>query len=217
MTSGRELLIALKASAPAGGPALCLPVGNPPSAMLRPVATNAGKLNEADVRLLTLWRNRFVRSFLHEFEATEERTRRWLTELVGSDETRILFMVDELSSRTLGYMGLAFIDWQTKSGEADAIVRGAEAAPGLMTAAMRTMLDWAQNQLGLQTLGVRVRSDNSALDFYLRFGFREERRTSLRATAAPDGRHWVEDPSVTPGEPSLVHMILDAPVADAQS
>ena len=219
MTSGRELLIALKASAPAGRVALCVPVGNPPNAMLRPVATTKERLNETDIRFLTLWRNRFVRSFLHEFEANQERTRQWLTEMVGPDETRILFMIDDLAGRTFGYMGLAFIEWETKRGEADAIVRGAEAAPGLMTTAMRTMLDWAQNQLGLQTLGVRVRSDNSALDFYLKFGFREERRTSLQATEAADGRRWVEDPSLPPSEPSLVHMILDSQVArkaDAQ-
>ena len=211
MISGRELLIALKASAPPEGAALCLAVGKPPLAMLRPVATRPDRLNAADVRLLTLWRNRFVKSFLHEFVADEERTRQWLTEMVGPDETRILFMVDDLAGSTVGYMGLAFIDWQTKWGEADAIVRGAEAVPGLMTTAMRTMLDWAQNQLGLKTLGVRVRSDNTALDFYRKFGFREERRNGLRATEEPDGPRWVEDSSLPATEPSLVHMILEAP------
>ncbi|MDT4969339.1 MAG: hypothetical protein QOJ64_4076 [Acidobacteriota bacterium] len=217
MALGHELLVALKKSATADGPALCLPIGSPVRAILRPVATASDRLNEADVSVLTSWRNRFVRSFLNEFEATEEQTRRWLTEMVGPDETRILFMIDDLEGKTFGYMGLAFINWQTESGEADAIVRGGEAVPGLMTTAMRTMLNWARAQLGLRTLGVRVRSDNEALGFYQAFGFRETRRIPLRRTESDNTVCWVEDDSLPSGEPSLVHMLLPDDAKDSQN
>ena len=208
MKAGRELLVAVKATTVSHGPVLCLPVGRPAEAILRPVATRKDQLNPQDVRVLTEWRNRFVHAFLHEFEASEERTAEWLTKMVGPDDTRLLFMIDDSSGRTIGYMGLAYIDWQKSYGEADAIVRGAEAAPGLMSRAMRVMLEWADGQLGLIRLGVRVRSDNTALDFYRKFGFREERRVRLEPRKEPDGIRWVENPSLPFGEPGLVHMVL---------
>jgi RimJ/RimL family protein N-acetyltransferase len=209
MMIGRQLLRAAKESAAPRGAVLSLPVGRPVEAVLRPVATCEGCLNADDVRALTQWRNRFVRSFLTEFEATEERTARWLTTMVGPDDTRILFMVDDArTGRTVGYMGLAFIDWERGSGEADAIVRGGDAAPGMMTRALRTMLDWARVQLGLHELGVRVRSDNPAVTFYRKLGFRELRRVPLRRIDREGLIQWIENESLPGREPSLVHMVL---------
>lgn len=207
-SSGRTLLRTLKEFATPHGPSLSLPVGSPVEAVLRPVSTQSGHLNANDVRVLTEWRNRFVHAFLTEFEGNENRTANWLTKMVGPDDTRILFMVDDAGGRTIGYMGLAFIDWQNNTGEADAIVRGGEAPPGLMNKAMQTMLDWARAQLGLRTLGVRVRSDNRAVSFYRRFGFKEISRVPLRRAERDGMICWIEDDSLPSGEPALVHMVL---------
>ena len=206
--TGRALLVALKASTGNRGPVLSLPVGSPPVALLRPVATQSGRLNADDIRVLTEWRNRHVQAFLTEFQSDESRTEKWLSEMVGPDDTRVLFMIDDATGRTIGYVGLAFIDWNKRSGEADAVVRGAEAPPGTMTKALRTLLGWAHGQLGLSDLGVRVRSDNSALEFYRKFGFQEVTRTPLRRTEDRGMTRWVEDPLQSSGELSLVHMEL---------
>ena len=192
---GRELLWARKAGANR------LPVGDPPVAWLRPAGTDP-----ADAARLTEWRNRFVTAFLTEFEATEACTVRWLAETVTPDDTRILFMLDLPDSRTVGCLGLAFINWEAGRGEADAVVRGAEAPGGLMTTALRTMLDWAHGPLGLGELGVRVRSDNPALAFYEKAGFHEKQRVPLRRTESPGMVAWVEDPTVAEAKLSLVHM-----------
>lgn len=206
---GRQLLRAVKEAAGPRRYALCVPVGEPVEALLRPVATRAGRLDAGDVRALTEWRNRFVRSFQTEFVANEERTAKWLTEMIAPDDTRILFMLDDAQAgQTFGYMGLAFIDWDAGSGEADAIVRGGEAAPGLMSRALLTLLGWARAQLGLTRLGVRVRSDNPALDFYRKLGFVEQYRVTLRRVDEEGMIRWVEDESLPPGEPSQVHMLL---------
>lgn len=208
-TKGSRLLQAVKESTSNEGPTLSLQVGCPVEAILRPVATQESAVNASDIQLLTSWRNRFVRSFLTEFEATEERTRQWLVRTVGPDNSRILFMLDEaLSGQSVGYMGLAFIDWTEGYGEADAIVRGKEMAPGLMTRAMRTMFLWATNQLGLHRIGVRVRSDNTALEFYQKFGFQELHRVSLRKTWRDGMVQWTEDSNCPSSQPSLVHMVL---------
>jgi RimJ/RimL family protein N-acetyltransferase len=173
--------------------------------VLRPVATAAGRVDAGDVHVLTDWRNRFVSSFLTEFVATEPRTEQWLTEVVGPDPTRILFMLDDALGATVGYLGLAFIDWDNLTGEADAIVRGADTAPGVMARAMFTLLDWAREQLGLKSVGARVRSDNPALRFFLKFAT-ETKRVPLRAVQEPDMIRWIEDETLVDAPISLVYI-----------
>lgn len=203
---GRTLLSTLKATS-GTEQFLCLPVGLPIQAILRPIATRPEVLNPDDLRCLTEWRNCFVQSFLTEFPATESRTAKWLTEIVEPNDNKILFMVDDLNGRTFGYMGLDFINWETGYGEADAIVRGEEAPPGTMKIALQTLLSWALGQLGLRSLGVRVRSDNTALEFYRKVGFSEERRVPLRRVDELDMIRWVEDNSLNPADLSLVYML----------
>ncbi len=156
--------------------------------------------------MLTDWRNRFVQAFLNEFTATYNQTARWLVEVVGPKEGKILFMIDDHNCRTFGYMGLDCIDWDRAYGEADAVVRGAEAPPGTMKRALQTLLAWARGQLGLRELGVRVRSDNTALEFYHKGGFREVRRVPLRRVEEPQMIRWAEDESLESAEVYLVHM-----------
>jgi len=203
---GRDLLKALKATAGIPGPAVVIPVGSPPKAFLRPAATEKKLLNAEDIRMLTKWRNRFVQAFLTEFKATDSRTAQWLIDVVGNNESKILFMVDDMNSRTFGYMGLDYIDWSRAYGEADAVVRGAQATPGIMKLTLQTLLTWAQGQLGLRDLNVRVRADNAALEFYRKVGFREIRRIPLRAVETPGMVRWVEDPSLENADLYLVHM-----------
>jgi len=194
--TGSELLCASKVGT------MRLPVGNPVRAWLRPVGSGA-----ADAALLTEWRNQFVTAFLTEFEATEERTLHWLMQTVAQDETRILFMLDLPDGKPVGYLGLAFIDWEAGRGEADAVVRGAEVPRGLMAAALRTALDWASGPLGLKELGVRVRSDNSALAFYEKVGFREIKRVPMQRVESPGMVAWVENSTAVDAKLSLVHMV----------
>lgn len=194
---------------------LTLVSGQPAEAFLRPVATQGGRLDSADVRLLSGWRNRFVKAFLTEFEATEERTERWLTDIIGPDDTRILFMVDDAQSgQTVGCMGLAFIHWPQGIGEVDSIMRGGPAPPGMMMRAVITMLGWARQQLGLQIFGARLRSDNPrVLAFFRKLGFVEVGRVPLRPCKTPDMVRWIEDRSLPVNAPTLVHVVLkEAPL-----
>jgi RimJ/RimL family protein N-acetyltransferase len=203
MTPGRTLLTLLKHT----NPTLCLPVGTPPVALLRPLPARRERIRAADVAALTEWRNRFARSFLTEFPATEMRTLAWLSGPVAEDEGKILFMADALDGRTFGYLGLAAIDWERGSGEADAIVRGGSAPPGTMAAVLKALLQWAQEGLGLRDLWVRVLADNPALHFYTRLGFVERRRVPLRREElAPGEGAWVEDAALSAPERYLVHL-----------
>jgi hypothetical protein len=207
---GRTLLRYFKATAGEIGAAVSLTVGRPYCAILRPVATRPERINASDVRCLTQWRNRYVNSFLNEFEATVQQTTSWLTNTVGPDDTRILFMVDEPNSRTFAYMGLAYIDWEKSYVEADAIVRGESAQPGTMGKSLQALLCWAHHHLGLEKMHVRVRSDNPAVGFYNKIGFSELKRVPLRKTTNAEKKvTWVEDISVDGSSVQLVYMRMD--------
>ena len=219
-SSGRGLLISLKATAGTPGPTLIIPVGSPPRALLRPVATRENLLDADDIRRITGWRNRYRDSFLTRFRATESQTAEWLVESAGPNDRKILFMVDMVDDppgNTIGHMGLDFIDWTAGSGEIDAVVRGEEAAPGMMKHALLTLVAWARGQLGLSDIGVRVLSDNKALVFYTDAGFTEVKRVPLRRVEQGDRILWVEDAGLDSSSLSLVHMcfgIEDCPRDD---
>jgi RimJ/RimL family protein N-acetyltransferase len=211
LADGKRLLAALKAAAGAPGPNLLLPIGRPPIGTLRPLACRPDRLDPADVRRISEWRNKFVTHFMTEFQANDERTARWLTDFVGPSDRKILFMVDLPDGQTIGQIGIDFIDWETGYGEADAIIRGGEAPKGLMKDALRTALSWSIAQLGLSSLGVRVRSDNSALEFYRKVGFVEQKRVPMRRTEEPGMIRWTEEPGYKDASASLVYMRYEGP------
>ena len=184
---GRALLEAIKTDA--AGP-YRIPVPGFPGVSLRAVSMVEPRPD--DVKALTEWRNCNVHSFLTEFEATETRTRNWLTQQVASDPSRILFMIEENGQEPLGYVGMAFIDWAQGSGEADSVVRGRDGRSGIMAAALRTLIFWGRKELGLRQCGVRVLADNPANAFYIKFGFRELRRQGLRCVKADGFIAWRE-------------------------
>ena len=207
-TPGQQLFTAIKQTARAGQPGLVLPVGQPLSAMVRPIATLPGHVDTLDVQLLTEWRNRHVKSFLTEFVSTTERTTGWLTGAVHANAGKMLFMVETLEGERVGHVGLGFIDWERGYGEADAIVSGGKSPPGLMKASLLALMHWARDGLGLETLAVRVRSDNTAVDFYRKVGFCEYQRVPIVSRTVPGGTDWTEDPQAVSDSASLVYMQL---------
>lgn len=204
--AGRELLRVLKRSAGLPGPQLCLKVGAPAIAWLRPVATEPERQDPLDLERLSEWRNANVGAFLTEFQATPARTSAWLANDISGNDTRALFMIDDASGQTVGYMGLAYINWDGSYGEADSIVKGIPTEKGLAALAIDSLIQWARGSLGLKTIGVRVRSDNKALAFYEKVGFVELRRVPLVRTEHDGQVNWREHHDGAPSSLSLVHM-----------
>lgn len=205
----RNLLKTLKDSASTLWPQLTIRINGFPGYYLRIVPTDAHSLDKADVSLLTNLRNRYVKSFLTEFLANDIQTSDWLTNNVHFDDSRILFIIEDESHKRLGYMGLAYIDWELCYAEADAIVSGGETPKGLMSSALMTLLYWAKNQLLLQKIGVRVLSDNPALSFYRKLGFKESRRVPLKSILNEELTTWIEDESIADSKRYLVHHLWD--------
>lgn len=180
---------------------------------LRPVS--CGQPAPDDVYCLTYWRNQNAQAFLSEFVATEARTERWLREYVCPDPTRVVFMV-EVAGETVGYMGIANIDWAQRSFELDGIVRGrGDAPPGVMTCGVLTMIDWAGGYLGLDRPEVRVLAHNTrAVAFYRRMGFVGSRHVALRRVTSDGESQLIEDPAAQPAAAVLMYMRLNQAARD---
>lgn len=208
---GQRLFSAIKETSLAGQAGLALVVRKPVAAIVRPIATVPGHIDQLDAELLTQWRNRHVKSFLTEFVSTKERTEGWLAGAVHSNPGKMLFMIETLNGERLGHVGLGFINWETGYGEADAIVSGGNSPPGLMKASLLALMRWSRDALGLKKLVVRVRSDNPAVEFYRKVGFVEFTRIPIVATPGPSGVDWAEDPRAQNATAYLVHMELVLP------
>lgn len=160
---------------------------------LRPLPSSAQGISQADVQRLTTWRNQNRQFFLTDFEATRERTRRWLDEQAGPDPTRVLFMLDAADGTTFGHVGLCEIEARPGYCELDNIVRGEGGPKGAMLAATETLCGWATETLGLHDVWVRVMADNPAVGFYQKLGFSTVKDVLLRQSREGDGFvRWLE-------------------------
>ena len=192
---------------------LRLPVSTFARAFLRPVICAKDNQDADDVERLTQWRNDHVKSFLTEFDATNEQTSNWLANAVMQNTGKILFMVD-YEDKTVGHVGLGFADWAKSYIEADAIVRGVDAPRGLMKQSLLTLMRWARDELGLDDQWVRVRSDNPACAFYRKVGFVDQKQVPLNKEQQGDMLVWFEDPALGSAEAHLVYMKHDARLLD---
>lgn len=148
---------------------------------LRPICCQTDGTAPDVLELLTVARNSNSNSFLTYFTATPERTKKWLTSEVGTDSSRILFVLQETRTNSLyGFMGLAYGDREGQRIEGDAIVRHANNhEPGLMQRAFLTLVTWVTQSLGVKEVWVRVLSDNPAITFYQRCDFASHWQTDL--------------------------------------
>jgi perosamine synthetase len=137
--------------------------------------------DEALIGDLTNWRNADVRVYPSQFTATPDSTRAWLRDRVLAVPERMLFLVVNKFGRTVGHLGFANALNDECSLEMDNIVRGVKTGdPGIMTQAMATLLDWAEEKLGPREIYLRVFDNNShAIAFYEKLGFVRDRRLPL--------------------------------------
>jgi hypothetical protein len=131
------------------------------------------------VEELTRWRNKYKSFFQTQFVATAERTRAWLKNLVSSDPTRILFLIETNEGAHIGNYGLCEIAGE--SADLDGLLRGEPGGgPLLMQWASTSLIHWAYSCLKVKQLHGVVFSNNvMALRFNLSLGFVVEREVPL--------------------------------------
>ena len=105
------------------------------------------------------WRNRFRTAFKTQFTATKADTREWLQRDVIASPSRVLFLV-MVEDTFVGHVGLTNITDET--AELDNILRGERIGhPNCFVFALRTLMNFAFNQLAVDRIESKVFSDNA--------------------------------------------------------
>jgi RimJ/RimL family protein N-acetyltransferase len=132
--------------------------------------------NSAALAQLTLWRQAEQGP-----SVLPGLVRAWLVEQVLDIPDRLLFWVKAPDDRPIGHVGLLRFDFAARTADLGLLLRGVEdEAPGIMSAAVRTLSAWAFDSLSLTSLCLRVPADNArAVRLGRRCGFREMARARL--------------------------------------
>lgn len=134
--------------------------------------TNFGHLkNESVLESMTNWRSSNQHAYTGRFNPTVEKTAVWLNSQVLNNPDRLLFLVANREGNPIGHLGLAVNETQGTM-EIDNVVRGEISSPGLMGLAMATLERFAESELSVESLSLRVLGSNEkALRFYSNCGY----------------------------------------------
>jgi len=140
------------------------------------------------------WRKENEMWFYSQFVVTLERTTKWFKERVINAPDRLLFLID-VDNEYIGHVGLFRFDFENNTCEIDNIVRGEPKFPGIMENAIKEMMNWGKESLGLRNYSLQVISDNDkAIKLYQKLSFIETSRVPLIQVNGNDGTEWTEAP-----------------------
>ncbi|CAN2039942.1 N-acetyltransferase domain-containing protein [Candidatus Magnetomoraceae bacterium gMMP-15] len=124
------------------------------------------------IQKLTDWRNFHRKSFLTQFEATYDRTKNWLKDIVLKDKSRLLFLMYS-KTKLVGQYG--FKGLSDKSVEIDNIIRGETGGhPELVHYAEIALLKWIYVTFNIHKIYAYVLSDNFiVINLHERIGFKK--------------------------------------------
>lgn len=125
------------------------------------------------IEALTRWRNFAKKSFFTQFDASEERTSKWLRDVVIPSSDRLLFEVLDLSRKRVGQAGLCSIS--EKEAELDNFIRGETGGDrALFKHAELALLKWVFFVLDIPLIKLSIFSTNAIpLANHLALGFRK--------------------------------------------
>jgi perosamine synthetase len=154
---------------------------------------------------LTRWRSENNFAFPTQVPITTEGIRKWLIEHLLDKSDRILFLIVNDRGNYVGHIGLNTFNWEEESCEIDNVVRGESESPGIMSEALKSLVEWAK-YIGIKTIYLRVFNDNfHAMDFYFKNGFDKHSFIPLEKEVIGDTVIW--KPSILKIERFFMKMI----------
>ena len=165
--------------------------------VLRPITKMHLQSNDV-IEKMTNWRNQYKTFFLTQFNATPERTRRWLEEVVLKDNTRLLFLIFT-PTKLVGHYG--FKKLSPDSVEIDNLIRGEVGGhPKLIYYAEISLIKWLFTTFEVKKIYGFALADNfMALNLHKSVGFRLTELVPLKRLEVRGDVHLKMD---IPGDPS---------------
>lgn len=128
--------------------------------------------NDKEIKLLAKWRSKNQYWFPNQFKVTFEGTKKWAKEQLIEKDDRILFFITK-DSQFIGHIGLNRFDFNKSTCQIDNVIRGKSTDKGMMTYALKTLIDFAFAKLKIVYLTLTTFADNErALKLYQRCGFK---------------------------------------------
>lgn len=162
-------------------------------AYLYPITCKAADDFPFLIDLLSKWRKENPEVSNNSFEVSNERTAKWLNEIVISDEQKIFFLIVDSRGEPVGHIGLCKINEEMRSADIYAVLKGNKnSEKGIMTFCLRRLLEWARAELGINRFYLGTKSDNfRAIRFYERIGFVVTQTVPLERVQLKDEIKWV--------------------------
>lgn len=145
------------------------------------------------IEKFTFWRRKYMQCFLTWFEPTNERTARWLRDVILKDEDRIFFKIIYTNNELIGHVGAVY---EKKYIEYDNLIRGGEVEnKGYAYYVAKTFMRWLFSVSDVEyILGNCISSNKKALRFHERTGFKIHRKVPLRKIIEKNSEvRWVKD------------------------
>jgi len=164
---------------------------------LKPITKNVLLDDEQGViSLLTKWRRMFAKFFLTQFVLSNERTERWLNQIVLPSRDRILFLVCTSDHKAIGNFGLCNVN--SESAELDNLIRGEKGGdPQLIYYSELSLLKWLFLDLGVKTACLHIFSNNSkTISLHEKVGFVVTQEYKLWEQKTDEGKRY----SIVEGE-----------------
>ncbi|HAU08041.1 MAG: Acetyltransferase GNAT family protein [Candidatus Yanofskybacteria bacterium GW2011_GWF1_44_227] len=146
----------------------------------------------SDVPQLLVWANDpEIRQFIARYRPVSEKYEKEWVEKSATDETKIVFMIEEKTSRkAIGVMGLHRINWKDRSCTTGAYIGQKDLwGKGYGTDAKMFLLDYAFNTLNLRRIESAAYEYNKrSIHYSLHCGYKIEGRK--RKAKFSNGRYW---------------------------
>ncbi|MEW6671037.1 MAG: GNAT family protein [Thermodesulfobacteriota bacterium] len=138
---------------------------------IRAVSTKMPRIDEFIIKA-THARNTWREAFLSEFNASTDRTFRWI-KTIENNPFQVLFSVENFKKISFAHIGITF-DSIDKTFEIGQIVRFEEGCKGGMTQALLLLCEWTFNNFDVPYIFLKCVAENSkAMAMYQRCGFKE--------------------------------------------
>lgn len=115
--------------------------------------------NSLIIECLTKWRQKYMKYFLTQFTATNERTQLWLNNYVLLDDTTILFLIQNEEGKWIGNFAISNI--REKDAELVNLIRGEKGGhPKLIFYTILSLINWMYKRLRIEDVYIHVFSNN---------------------------------------------------------
>lgn len=156
--------------------------------LLKPITTRHLECEEI-IDKLTAWRNKNMANFLTQFEATNDRTRDWIKNIILKTKGQMLFLIYS-QGQIIGHYG--FKDLTKDNVLLDNAMRGERGGdPRLLVYAGKTIIEWLFKNANVNEIRAEVMTDNvPAIMLNTQIGFTEKSRHPLRLVTVNNEAKW---------------------------